>query len=103
MARTVGFFHNGSQGTFDSNFTTLTNEMNNLARQKDAAVQARFAADQRSKSADQHLDELVAEKPVVLIAAGGPPAALADSAALPDAGSGRTRRSTATRRSVSGR
>ena len=36
MARTVGFFHNGSQGTFDVNFTTLTDELNELARQKDA-------------------------------------------------------------------
>ncbi len=81
MARTVGFFHNGSQGTFDSCFTTLTDEMNNLARQKDASVQSRFAADERSKSTDQHLDDLVAQKPVVLIAAGGPPAAVAAKAA----------------------
>jgi putative ABC transport system substrate-binding protein len=81
MARTVGFFHNGSQGTFDVNFATLTDEMNRLARQKDADVKSRFAADERSKSTNQHLDDLVAENPKLLIAAGGPPAALAAKAA----------------------
>jgi putative ABC transport system substrate-binding protein len=81
MARTVGFFHNGSQGTFDVNFTTLSDEMNNLARQKDADVKSRFAADERSKSTNQHLDDLVTQNPKLLIAAGGPPAALAAQAA----------------------
>lgn len=76
MARTVGFFHNGSKGTFDVNFATLTKEMNEKARQKDAAVKSQFAADESGKSTKQHVEDMVAENPDVLIAAGGPPAAL---------------------------
>ena len=75
MARTVGFFHSGSQGTFQRDFQSFADDMNKVARQKDLNVMPRFASDERSKSTDQHLNELVAEKPVVLVVAGGPRAA----------------------------
>ncbi len=75
MARTVGFFHSGSQGTFQRDFQFFADDMIKTARQKDLNVMPRFASDERSKSTDQHLNELVAEKPVVLVVAGGPRAA----------------------------
>jgi putative ABC transport system substrate-binding protein len=77
MARTVGFFHSGSQGTFQRNFQSFADDMNKTARQKDLNVLPRFGADERSKSSDTHLAEMVAAKPEVLVAAGGPQAALA--------------------------
>ena len=50
MARTVGFFHSGSQGTFQRDFQFFADDMIKTARQKDLNVMPRFASDERSKS-----------------------------------------------------
>lgn len=77
MARTVGFFHNGSQGSFSKHFDAFAAALNKVARQQDTTIVSRFAGDGGGKNADQHLGDLVAEKPAVLVAAGGPPSAVA--------------------------
>jgi putative ABC transport system substrate-binding protein len=77
MARKVGFFHNGTKGSFQKHFAAFVGRMYDFVEDEDVKIVERWAGDDTSKSVDQHLNDLVGENVAVLVAAGGPPSALA--------------------------
>jgi putative tryptophan/tyrosine transport system substrate-binding protein len=77
MARKVGFFHNGSEASFKDHYAKFLAGMNQSAAAKGVDVVAKWGADNSVRNPDQHLGDLIGQDIAVLVAAGGPPSALA--------------------------
>lgn len=77
MARKIGFFHNGTKGSFQKHFAAFVRRMYDFVEDEDVKIIERWAGDDATKSVDQHLNDLVGENVAVIVAAGGPPSALA--------------------------
>ena len=77
MPRKVGFFHNGSKKSFEKHYAALLARMNQSVAVKDVEVIDQWATDNKERSPDQQLGDLIGQGLAVLVAAGGPPSALA--------------------------
>jgi putative tryptophan/tyrosine transport system substrate-binding protein len=75
----IGFFHNGMEESFTPHFAAFEARLLNFKFKAPTEVQIlrRWAGDQAQKPLDDHISELLKEGVTVLVAAGGPPSALA--------------------------
>jgi putative ABC transport system substrate-binding protein len=76
----IGFFHNGMEESFKPHFAAFEARLLNkfkAAPGVEIEILRRWGAGQDSKALDGHISELLAEGVTVLVAAGGPPSALA--------------------------
>ena len=76
-ARTVGFLHNGTKGSFQKQYAAFLRRLHDFVEEGDVRVRERWAGDDTSKTLEQHAKDLVDAGVQVLVAAGGPPSALA--------------------------
>lgn len=76
-SRKVGFFHNGTKGSFQMHFAAFVRRMNDFVEDKDVKIVERWAGDETAKTLGQHAQDLVGREVDVIVAAGGPPSALA--------------------------
>ncbi len=72
----IGFFHNGTEESFKPHFAAFEARLLKKAA-TGVEILRRWAGDQASKTLDDHISDLLAEGVTVLVAAGGPPSALA--------------------------
>ena len=75
--RKVGFLHNGTKGSFQRHFAAFVCRLHDFTGEEDVQVIERWAGDDPAKTLAQHTKDLVDSGVDVLIAAGGPPSALA--------------------------
>jgi putative ABC transport system substrate-binding protein len=77
MTRTVGFFHNGAKGSFQKQYAAFVRRLYDFIEEDDVTIVESWAGDDTSRTVDQHVAALAAGGVKVLVAAGGPPSALA--------------------------
>lgn len=77
MARKVGFFHNGTKGSFQKQYAAFVRRLYDFIEEDDIKIVERWAGDEPARTPDQHVNDLVGENVAVIVAAGGPPSALA--------------------------
>jgi putative ABC transport system substrate-binding protein len=76
--RKVGFLHNGRKASFQMHFAAFVRRMHDFVGEGQVEILERWAGDDRSKALDLHATEVAAAPGVeVVVAAGGPPTALA--------------------------
>jgi putative ABC transport system substrate-binding protein len=75
--RKVGFFHNGTKGSFQKHFAAFVRRMYEFVGEGDVKIIERWAGDETAKTLEQHAQDLVGQSVDVIVAAGGPPSALA--------------------------
>ena len=76
-SRKVGFFHNGTKASFQLHFAALVRRMHDFVGEDDVQIIERWAGDDNARTLDQHAKDLVGQRVDVIVAAGGPPSALA--------------------------
>ena len=69
MPRKVGFFHNGSKKSFEKHYAVLLARMNQSVAVKDVEVIDQWATDNKERSPDQQLGDLIGQGLAVLVAA----------------------------------
>ena len=80
--RTVGFFHSGTRGSFQKQYDAFASRLREVFRKDEVKIIERWAGDDRAKGLERHAQDLVAEGVEVIVAAGGPPSALAAQKAV---------------------
>ena len=76
-ARKVGFLHNGRKESFQTQFAAFVNRMHDFVEEEDVKIIECWAGDEPAKTLEQHAKDLVDKGVKVMVAAGGPPSALA--------------------------
>ena len=77
MTRKVGFLHNGSKGSFQKQFAAFVARLHDFVEEEDVKIIECWAGDELGKTLEQHAQDLVDKGIKVIVAAGGPPSALA--------------------------
>src|SRR4029079_7734968 len=76
-ARKVGFLHTGTKASFQKHFSAFVGRLYDFIEEEDVSIVERWAGDDTAKPLERHAQDLVDEGVKVLVAAGGPPSALA--------------------------
>ena len=77
MTRKVGFLHNGSKSSFQKQFAAFVARLHDFVEEEDVKIIECWAGDELGKTLEQHAQDLVDKGIKVIVAAGGPPSALA--------------------------
>lgn len=77
MPRTVGFFHSGTKASFQLHFASFVRRMHDLVGEQDVKIVETWAGDDATQTLEQHAQGLAGRSVDVIVACGGPPAALA--------------------------
>src|SRR5262245_37488932 len=76
--RKVGFLHPGKKHSFKKAFSAFVERLTDIVEEDDVRIIDRWvASDEPAKTLDQHAQDLVSQRCKVIVAAGGPPSALA--------------------------
>ena len=76
-ARKVGFLHNGTKASFQKQFAAFVIRMHDFVEEEDVKIIECWAGDEPARTLEQHAKDLVDKGIKVIVAAGGPPSALA--------------------------
>lgn len=77
MARKVGFLHSGSKASFQKQFAAFVTRLHDFVEEDDVKIIESWAGDEPAKTLEQHAKDLADKGVAVMVAAGGPPSALA--------------------------
>jgi putative ABC transport system substrate-binding protein len=83
-SRKVGFFHNGTKASFQKHFAAFVRRMYDFVEERDVSIVERWAGDEAGKPLNQHVADLAKQGVSVIVAAGGPPSAVAAKEATKD-------------------
>jgi len=75
--RKIGFLHTGTKASFQEHYAVFVHRLHDFVEEDDIEIVEKWASDDTTQSLQQHATALANEGVDVLVAAGGPPSALA--------------------------